>query len=93
MRIISEKLINNVLFEAQMGSLNRHAYICIPPLETYSNRGSYNESYIRQPTYHQSVQIPENLSNPNEPSCPTPQRIANLEETGTSIGQYFESYQ
>lgn len=33
MRIISEKLINEVLFEAQMGSLNRRAYIYIPPFE------------------------------------------------------------
>lgn len=86
MRIISEKLINEVLFEAQMGSLNRRAYIYIPPFDNnYSNR----ESYQRQPPYQQLVQIRENSSISNEPSYPPMQSS----DSNDSVAQYFSSYQ
>lgn len=87
MRIISEKLINEVLFEAQMGSLNRFAYICIPPSHNQSsNGGSANESYVRHPNDHQLQAAQGTLRKSNESSYPL--RSVNENE----IGSLYESY-
>lgn len=97
MRILAEKLINDVLFEAHMGSLNRRAYISIPSFDNsnYSNRFSFNESYnITEPTYHQSVQI-QAPNVPNSNVDPSMQRRTdlNLEQPDNSLGKFFSSYQ
>lgn len=95
MRIISEKLINDVLFEAQMGSLNRRAYVCVPSFNdnNYLNRVSYNQPNTTQPTYQPSVQIQENNFKSNtETIYPVLHTLGNSEGTSNSLTQYFASY-
>lgn len=49
MKVFAEKLINDSLFEAQLGNLNRYAFISVPqPLQSMQSNNGYNCTAITQ---------------------------------------------